>query len=352
MERDDGCPQLRLTLFAHRLLHALQLAQRVSRFQNAATPTLRFPKAVVEACRTTLADWAPRVELRRSDVATEGDSSIPWCREDEKSMLRAIGVVHSFVRAAVAHREGLPVAEAAGSLTLAIEHCSQLLEEWEREGSATPMEVESNQEALEKAIEAILLSTQSFGKMQRNVEGISNRSHQFGQEVVALGLERVVQTVREGITGGKKDALLAPLVKQHVLLSLRWTLERTAEWSCSCKFGHVFLGLAAVLMQRGFCKAPEEEADDGKGELDWQEDVEGTGMGEGEGENDVSKQIEDPEEQLMGTTNEKKEEGGNEKEEDDAIDMELDFEGSIFFHFVCVCVCFPCIVFRQFARHG
>lgn len=114
-----------------------------------------------------------------------------------------------------------------------------------------------------------------------------------------------------------------------MLVGFRWAIERAAEWRATCKFGHVFLGVVATLIQRGFCGKNEDDGNAGDGELDWDDDVEGTGMGEGQGKNDVSKQIEDPEEQLMGTNNERKEEGGDEREEDDAIDMELDFEGNL-----------------------
>jgi len=97
-----------------------------------------------------------------------------------------------------------------------------------------------------------------------------------------------------------------------------------------------------VLVRKGYCgsESKEEEAD-GDGDVSgmtFEDDIEGTGMGEGDGKEDVTDQIEN-EEQLLGLKEEEKDdeeqpaEESNEKKQldeeevDKGMEMENEFEG-------------------------
>eukprot|EP00899_Mesostigma_viride_P010035 jgi/Mesvir1/19032/Mv12798-RA.1 len=101
----------------------------------------------------------------------------------------------------------------------------------------------------------------------------------------------------------------------------------------TAKLCHVLVNLFATLATQGFC-GPREQQRDGEGAGGpgkFEDDVEGTGMGEGVGKTDVSDQIED-EEQLMGTKDQEK--GETKKEEGDGeakgVEMQQDFDGEMF----------------------
>jgi hypothetical protein len=103
------------------------------------------------------------------------------------------------------------------------------------------------------------------------------------------------------------------------------------------KLQYVTFCIFRTLLAHGFCRSKEEEAD-GDGNVDdmqFEDDVEGTGMGEGDGKKDVSDEIDD-EEQLLGLKGdeEKAESKPEEKKEPDdmdkGLDMENEFEGETF----------------------
>ncbi len=320
-----------------RVAAALQSARRAASFQSlvgsiaAGSAWMKRLESALQTAAGVEEDLRGRLLLRRNDAG--GEECIPWRDADVAALTRACDCLRAFSVAANAPLPpGVPL-QAALSLKRAAARCEVVLSEasaeiaYHNDDGLDQSEAASSAEAL---VEAVLLGVQGIVKLEK-VEGVTERAQQWPGAVAKLGLDRSADAVRRAL---KQNALgnvaLAPLVRQHVLLALRWLVEAVTEWSATVKFGHVFLGLVASLMQKGFCGQKEEE-DDGKndGELQFDDDVEGTGMGEGQGKNDVSKQIEDAEEQLMGTTNEKQEEGGDEKEEDDAIDMELDFDGNL-----------------------
>ncbi|OQR87196.1 midasin-like protein, partial [Achlya hypogyna] len=97
-----------------------------------------------------------------------------------------------------------------------------------------------------------------------------------------------------------------------------------------CQF--VIVRVFRTLLSNGFCKAPEEKEDDSTGgQFNFEDDVEGTGMGEGDGKKDVSDQIED-EEQLLGLKGDEPppEQEKKDKEKDDSgLEMQNDFDGAL-----------------------
>ncbi|OQS07463.1 midasin [Thraustotheca clavata] len=98
------------------------------------------------------------------------------------------------------------------------------------------------------------------------------------------------------------------------------------------KFEYVVIRVFRSLLTNGFCKAPEETEDDSSGgQFNFEDDVEGTGMGEGDGKKDVSDQIED-EEQLLGLKGDEPppEKQEKDKEKDDSgLEMQNDFDGQL-----------------------
>lgn len=111
----------------------------------------------------------------------------------------------------------------------------------------------------------------------------------------------------------------------------------------STKLQYILLRVFRTLVAKGYCSSDsaEEDCDDGEGGditgMNFEDDVEGTGMGEGDGKNDVTDQLEN-EEQLLGLKNdeqneaeEKKKESKqlNEEEAKQGMEMEADFEGEL-----------------------
>ncbi|RHY65930.1 hypothetical protein DYB30_003550 [Aphanomyces astaci] len=98
------------------------------------------------------------------------------------------------------------------------------------------------------------------------------------------------------------------------------------------KCDYVMIRIFRTLLSNGFCKAPEEsEEKDGGGNMNFEDDVEGTGMGEGDGKKDVSDQIED-EEQLLGLKGDEPQEPPEKKKDEDqdkGLEMQNDFDGAM-----------------------
>ena len=108
----------------------------------------------------------------------------------------------------------------------------------------------------------------------------------------------------------------------------------------SAKFEYVKLRLFRVLVAKGFCTDDVEDdgdggGDGGDGNMKFEDDVEGTGMGVGEGKNDVTDQIEN-EEQLLGLKGDEENKDQEEQRqlgEDEAetgMEMENNFDGEMF----------------------
>jgi len=120
-----------------------------------------------------------------------------------------------------------------------------------------------------------------------------------------------------------------------------------SEYKSFGKLLYVCLRIFRTLLAKGICSAQQSDGgDDDHGPNDlsgmiFQDDVEGTGMGEGEGKKDVSDQIEN-EEQLLGLKDDKPKDDGkepkkpqekktlNDEEKDKGVEMAQDFEGEMY----------------------
>lgn len=98
------------------------------------------------------------------------------------------------------------------------------------------------------------------------------------------------------------------------------------------KLDFILIRIFRNLYHHGFCRVDEKEGDEsgGDGKMQFQDDVDGTGMGEGEGKKDVSNDIED-EEQLLGLKGEEQQEQdkSDQPPEDTGLEMQNDFEGTM-----------------------
>ena len=135
----------------------------------------------------------------------------------------------------------------------------------------------------------------------------------------------------------------ANILSENVLSVAELLFRDTVGFfAVSAKLNYVLLRLYRVLVAKGFCSDKVSE-DDGEADGDvsgmtFEDDQEGTGMGEGEGKTDVTDQLES-EEQLLGlkgdndTGDEEKERESkqlNEEEAEQGMEMENDFDGETF----------------------
>mmetsp|Transcript_100511 Transcript_100511/g.197302 ORF Transcript_100511/g.197302 Transcript_100511/m.197302 type:complete len:1236 (-) Transcript_100511:73-3780(-) len=109
------------------------------------------------------------------------------------------------------------------------------------------------------------------------------------------------------------------------------------------KLLYICVRIFRTLLAKGICSATIEDGEgEGSGDLSnmlFEDDVEGTGMGEGEGKKDVSDQIEN-EEQLLGLKDDAPKDPGDakkqekktlkEEEKDQGVEMAQDFDGEMF----------------------
>lgn len=105
------------------------------------------------------------------------------------------------------------------------------------------------------------------------------------------------------------------------------------------KLLYICLRLFRTLLAKGFCAANIEETDgDDNGNMTFEDDVDGTGLGEGQGKTDVSKEIENEDDLLGNKSNDKEEPNKekqpnkqlNKKEEESGVEMSQDFDGELF----------------------
>lgn len=99
------------------------------------------------------------------------------------------------------------------------------------------------------------------------------------------------------------------------------------------KLDYVLIRIFRNLFQHGFCRTEEKDGGEsgGDGKMQFQDDVDGTGMGEGDGKKDVSDQIED-EEQLLGLQGDQQDEKPQDppdQPEDTGLEMQNDFDGTM-----------------------
>eukprot|EP00563_Minutocellus_polymorphus_P011097 CAMPEP_0181061420 /NCGR_PEP_ID=MMETSP1070-20121207/22512_1 /TAXON_ID=265543 /ORGANISM="Minutocellus polymorphus, Strain NH13" /LENGTH=5087 /DNA_ID=CAMNT_0023141375 /DNA_START=277 /DNA_END=15540 /DNA_ORIENTATION=+ len=170
------------------------------------------------------------------------------------------------------------------------------------------------------------------------------------------GLNVLLESIKEKITalfcdgennGSRRQCLgiasdSCSLVLKVIDASWNRLSEALSFYRNTAKFEYVLLRLFRTLVAKGYCSDEVEEGGDGGGEGDasnmtFEDDVEGTGMGEGDGKQDVTDQLES-EEQLLGLKNDE-EKGEQQTSEQKALDeeeanqgmeMEADFDGEMF----------------------
>jgi midasin len=153
--------------------------------------------------------------------------------------------------------------------------------------------------------------------------------------------ERIADYQRKWLVAVASDVGI--LVEQVFKLSLSRLHASISFFRNASKFKYVLARIFRTLVAKGYCadKKSEDSEGDGQGDLSgmkFEDDAEGTGMGEGDGKDDVTDQLES-EEQILGLKDDKakdeKESPDDPKklEEDEArkgMEMEADFDGDMF----------------------
>ncbi|KAK5577473.1 hypothetical protein RB653_002414 [Dictyostelium firmibasis] len=201
------------------------------------------------------------------------------------------------------------------------------------------------QEELDQELERVREYTIEDGSISKLSEFID---HQVQSLKLSKLLEQFVILHNIIVNGGGSVSTLSiyrqmikqmgPLLAQFMLIVNQSIVDSLSYHKTCCKLEYIVSGVFIQLYSKGFCK-PADAGDDGEsgegGKSTFEDDVEGTGMGEGKGKKDVSDQIED-QGQIEDTNTQKKEEKDNdedeekeEKDEDQGFDMEDDFEGEM-----------------------
>mmetsp|Transcript_7732 Transcript_7732/g.11302 ORF Transcript_7732/g.11302 Transcript_7732/m.11302 type:complete len:2232 (-) Transcript_7732:121-6816(-) len=132
------------------------------------------------------------------------------------------------------------------------------------------------------------------------------------------------------------------LVHRVIVASRNTLADCISFFRNMAKLTYILIRIFRVLVAKGFCADSVDDGADGEGDGDlsnmkFEDDVEGTGMGEGDGKNDVTDQIEN-EEQLLGLKGDEGDEKENasnqnqlnEEEAEQGMEMEADFDGEMF----------------------
>jgi midasin len=117
-----------------------------------------------------------------------------------------------------------------------------------------------------------------------------------------------------------------PLLHQYTRFVESILLESATYHRTVCKLESILCSVFTGIFKDGFCIVSSDDEEEGQ-----EQDADGMGIGEGQGKKDVSDEIED-QEQLEGMKNEEEEkrnEGDVMPEEKNAVEMDLDFEGSL-----------------------
>lgn len=133
------------------------------------------------------------------------------------------------------------------------------------------------------------------------------------------------------------------LVKNIQSLSETLLGDSLSLYSTAAKLNYIILRVFRVLVSKGYCsdKSSEDDGGDADGDINgmtFEDDQDGTGMGEGDGKRDVTDQLEN-EEQLLGLKSDQDNETDkpenqesrqlNEDEAEQGMEMEGDFDGEM-----------------------
>lgn len=257
------------------------------------------------------------------------------------------------------------------TLNFALEAASKCTREWKQEASSDVTAV-SYKDAASSAVETILLSAQRVTKAANqgdtevpSPEGAESlwEFHRLSfKELGSFGLVECFEVLEQlkfsllGFHDGMEPeehkrwsrsvavdiSVLAHQVSNMALRSIR---EHMRFHRSSIKLHYVILRVFRVLVSKGFCGDEMSDESDGNGDgnasgMTFEDEVDGTGMGDGEGKKDVTDEIEN-EEQLLGLKNEENAAGAeterdkpsqqlDEEEANQGMEMEGDFEGDTF----------------------
>ncbi len=122
---------------------------------------------------------------------------------------------------------------------------------------------------------------------------------------------------------------VSSLLQHFCLLMEHLIVQFLGFHKAICKFTYILINVFTSLYSQGFCTPPEEE--DAPTDTKFEDNAEGTGLGEGEGNKDVSDKIEN-EEQALGLQQPENEEQDKKDEPpnpEEGLDMESDFQGEL-----------------------
>jgi midasin (ATPase involved in ribosome maturation) len=176
-----------------------------------------------------------------------------------------------------------------------------------------------------------------------NIKGIAHECKEVIDCIVSMSESVVTKEDQKLVLSVASDATEILVL---VLCVFEAWMEDTVSFFRSCaKLQYVLCRIFRALVANGYChdSTIEENArNEGEGDtggMKFEDNIEGTGMGEGEGKEDVTDQLES-EEQLLGLKDEKPKEKNTEKsdeskklDEEEALkgmEMEADFEGDLF----------------------
>ena len=204
---------------------------------------------------------------------------------------------------------------------------------------------ESKEDDVEQSEEQKLWDCHNIACQQLDAFNIVGLSSSF--DGVVLGLQKIHSS--DHIAKEQRDEMLsiAGDVATFIGDVLEFAKSRVVDYveffRSTTKLQYILLRVFRTLVAKGYCSSEtsDEDGDGGEGGdvsgMNFEDDVEGTGMGEGDGKNDVTDQLES-EEQLLGLKNDEKTEAEEKNEESKKLDeeeakqgmeMEADFEGEL-----------------------
>ncbi|KAK1933967.1 Midasin [Phytophthora citrophthora] len=229
-------------------------------------------------------------------------------------------------------------------------------------------------EQYDKLVETVLVSIQDLTKISKDADTASKQKENDDEDSEAQSLRDQLAMLSTMVKDSRVNHIASQLAKTLELLQFQYTqivAMRSEDWQRTfvasltllerfepslvdvrgisrqllvdflvahksvMKLDFVLVRIFRNLFQHGFCRTDEEkndeEGEDGAGNMQFQDDVEGTGMGEGEGKKDVSNEIED-EEQLLGLQGDQQEEPeppADQQPDDTGLEMQNDFEGTM-----------------------
>ena len=198
-------------------------------------------------------------------------------------------------------------------------------------GDTIDCTAEADSEAATPFMACLSLSSCCFSALN-----LSNISEALEEVFIAVGSSPVSYSDY----GTLKDCALSamPLLESAIATAVVLIEDFVASYKSIGKLIYVCTRVFRVIISKGFCSNDANEESDGEcndtSKMTFEDDVEGTGMGEGEGKKDVSDQIED-EEQLLGLKGDSKPEEPqpdrklNEEEEKKGVEMMQEFEGEM-----------------------